>query len=100
MNDPGQQPIFFDETRRRWNIVSYFFVFAGLFAIVTGVAFAVQIVFSPQLPDISLTAARLGLAPSLLTERIKPLSPVERPITPVCAWHPAPGGSGSGRSAA
>ncbi len=88
VNDPGQRPIFFDESRRRWNIVSYFFVIAGLLAIVAGIAFAVQIVFSPQLPEISLAAARLGLAPSLLAERIKPLSPTARPITPSTRLHP------------
>ncbi len=79
MNDPGQRPIFFDESRRRWNLVSYFFIFGGILAVVASLAFAVQIVFSPQLPDISLAASRLGLAPSLLSERVRPLGPTVSP---------------------
>ncbi len=79
MNDPGQRPIFFDESRRRWNVVSYFFLAAGVLAVVASFAFAVQIVFSPQLPDISLAASRLGLAPSLLGEKVRPLGPAADP---------------------
>ena len=79
MNDPGQRPIFFDESRRRWNLVSYVFIAAGILGVVAALAFAVQIVFSPQLPDISLAASRLGLAPSLLSERVRPLSPAVSP---------------------
>ena len=79
MNDPGQRPIFFDESRKRWNFVSYFFILVGALGVVASLAFAVQIVFSPQLPDISLAASRLGLAPSLLAERIRPLGP---PVSP------------------
>ena len=75
MNDPGQRPIFFDESRRRWNIVSYFFVIVGVLGFVASLAFAVQIIFSPQLPDISLAASRLGLAPALPAERIRPFNP-------------------------
>ena len=79
MNDPGQKPIFFDESRRRWNLVSYFFIAAGLLGVVASLAFAVQIVFSPQLPAISLAAARLGLAPSLLAERVRPIALAAEP---------------------
>ena len=79
MNDPGQRPIFFDESRRRWNFVSYFFIFGGLLAVIASLAFAVQIVFSPQLPAISLAASRLGLAPSLLAEKARPLGPTVSP---------------------
>jgi cellulose synthase/poly-beta-1,6-N-acetylglucosamine synthase-like glycosyltransferase/spore germination protein YaaH/peptidoglycan/xylan/chitin deacetylase (PgdA/CDA1 family) len=75
VNDPGQRPIFFDESRRRWNIVSYFFVIGGILGFVASLAFAVQIIFSPQLPDISLAASRLGLAPPLPTERLRSVSP-------------------------
>ena len=88
MNDPGQRPIFFDESRRRWNIVSYFFVVIGLLGIAASALFAVQIVFSPQLPEISLAASRLGLVPSLLAERVKPLAPTVSPITPNIRLHP------------
>ncbi len=87
MNDPGQQPIFFDESRRRWNTVSYLFVIIGLLGVVASLAFAVQIVFSPQLPDISLAASRLGLVPSLLSERDRPLSPTVRPVSPNARLH-------------
>jgi len=79
VNDPGQRPIFFDESRRRWNLVSYFFIVAGILGVVASLAFAVQIVFSPQLPAISLAASRLGLAPSLLAERVRPLGPTVSP---------------------
>ncbi len=79
MNDPGQRPIFFDESRRRWNLVSYFFIFGGILGVIASLAFAVQIIFSPQLPAISLAASRLGLAPSLLAERIRPLGPAVSP---------------------
>ncbi|MGI4790969.1 MAG: glycosyltransferase [Janthinobacterium lividum] len=78
MNDPGQRPIFFDESRRRWNTISYFFVLIGILGVVASLAFAVQIIFSPQLPDISLAASRLGLAPALPAERIKSLTPQPR----------------------
>ncbi len=82
VNDPGQRPIFFDESRRRWNIVSYFFVVLGLLAVAAGLAFAVQIVFSPRLPVISLAASRFGLVPLLGAERVRPLSPAARPAAP------------------
>ena len=88
MNDPGQRPIFFDESRRRWNIVSYLFVVIGLLGIAASFLFAVQIVFSPQLPEISLAAARLGLVPSQLTERVKPLAPTVSQVTPNARLHP------------
>jgi cellulose synthase/poly-beta-1,6-N-acetylglucosamine synthase-like glycosyltransferase/spore germination protein YaaH/peptidoglycan/xylan/chitin deacetylase (PgdA/CDA1 family) len=79
VNDPGQRPIFFDESRRRWNLVSYFFIFGGILGVIASLAFAVQIIFSPQLPAISLAASRLGLAPSLLAEHIRPLGPAVSP---------------------
>jgi len=88
VNDPGQQPIFFDESRRRWNIVSYFFVIGGLLGIAATLLFAVQIVFSPQLPEISLAASRLGLVPSLLTEKVRPLAPAISQVTPNTRLHP------------
>ena len=80
MNDSGQRPIFFDETNRRWGIVSYFFITAGLIGLVASLVFAVSIVFSPKLPSISLTAARLGLAPALLEARPKTLGQPARPV--------------------
>ena len=79
MNDSGQRPIFFDETNRRWGIVSYFFIAAGLVGLVASLMFAVSIVFSPKLPSISLTAARLGLAPALPEARPKTLGQPARP---------------------
>ena len=79
MNDPGQRPIFFDESRRRWNLVSYFFIFGGILGVIASLAFAVQIIFSPQLPAISLAASKLGLAPSLLAEKVRPLGPAVSP---------------------
>ena len=69
VNEPGQKPIFFDETNRRWSLISYFFVAAGLIGLAAGLVFAVQIVLSPQLPEISLAASRLGLAPTLPARR-------------------------------
>ena len=80
MNDPGQRPIFFDETNRRWGLVSYFFIAAGLIGLVASLVFAVSIVFSPKLPSISLTAARLGLAPALPEARPKTLGQPARPV--------------------
>ena len=80
MNDPGQKPIFFDETNRRWGLVSYFFIAAGLIGLVASLVFAVSIVFSPKLPSISLTASRLGLAPALPEARPKTLGQAARPL--------------------
>ena len=73
VNEPGQKPIFFDETNRRWGLVSYFFIVAGVLGLIASLIFAVSIVFSPKLPSISLTAARLGLAPILVEARPKTL---------------------------
>jgi cellulose synthase/poly-beta-1,6-N-acetylglucosamine synthase-like glycosyltransferase/peptidoglycan/xylan/chitin deacetylase (PgdA/CDA1 family)/spore germination protein YaaH len=65
VNEPGQKPIFFDETNRRWGIVSYFFIAAGILGLLASLLFAAHIVLSPQLPSISLAASRLGLAPTM-----------------------------------
>lgn len=81
MNEPGQKPIFFDETNRRWGLVSYFLVIAGLIGLIASLVFAVSILFSPKLPSISLAAARLGLAPALPEARPKMLGPAARPVT-------------------
>ena len=75
MNDPGQKPIFFDETHRRWNVTSYFFIIAGIIGLVASLVFAAQIVLSPQLPSISLAASRLGLAPAVPEARPKAYEP-------------------------
>ncbi len=72
MSEQGQRPIFFDESRRRWSVVSYFLIVAAVVGLIISLLFAVQIFLSPKLPDISL-AARLGLAPSLLPEHPKML---------------------------
>ena len=92
MNDPGQKPIFFDETNRRWGLVSYFFMAAGLIGLMASLVFAVSIVFSPKLPSISLTAARLGLAPALpeATGEIEKLIEDESPAAPPKTCHSAP----------
>ena len=79
MNDPGQKPIFFDETNRRWGLVSYGFIAAGLIGLIASLVFAFSIFASPKLPSISLTAARLGLAPALLEARPKTLGQAARP---------------------
>ncbi len=79
MNDPGQKPIFFDETHRRWSVVSYFLIIAGLLGLLASLIFAVQIILSPQLPNISLAASRLGLAPALPEARLKPWGQIARP---------------------
>jgi cellulose synthase/poly-beta-1,6-N-acetylglucosamine synthase-like glycosyltransferase/peptidoglycan/xylan/chitin deacetylase (PgdA/CDA1 family)/spore germination protein YaaH len=81
VNEPGQKPIFFDETNRRWGLVSYFLVIAGLIGLIASLVFIVSILFSPKLPSISLAAARLGLAPALLEARPKTLGPAGRPVT-------------------
>jgi len=79
VNDPGQKPIFFDETRRRWSIFSYFFITAGIIGLMASLVFVIQIVLSPQLPNISLAASRLGLAPALPSDRPKALGQPLRP---------------------
>ncbi len=62
MNEHGQQPIFFDETRRRWSVFSAFIIGLGIIVAVGSVVFGVTIARNPQLPE--LTVARtLGLAP-------------------------------------
>lgn len=81
MNEPEQKPIFFDETNRRWGLVSYFFIVAGLLGLIASLVFAVSILFSPKLPSISLAASRLGLAPALPEARPKTLGPAARSIT-------------------
>ena len=81
MNEPGQKPIFFDETNRRWGLVSYFFVAAGVLGLIASLVFAVSIAFSPKLPSISLAASRLGLGPALPEARPKTLGPQARPVT-------------------
>ncbi len=81
MNEPEQRPIFFDETNRRWGLVSYFFIGAGILGLIASLVFVVSILFSPKLPSISLAAARLGLAPALLEARPKTLGLAARPVT-------------------
>ncbi len=81
MNEPGQKPIFFDETNRRWGLVSYFLIFAGLLGLMASLVFVVSILFSPKLPSISLAAARLGLAPALPEARPKTLGQAPRAVT-------------------
>ncbi len=70
MNDPGQTPIFFDESHRRWGIVSPLFLVAGLVSLFAGLCFAASIFLSPRLPAITLAraASSLGLAPALPAE--------------------------------
>ena len=79
VNEPGQKPIFFDETNRRWGLVSYFFVAASLIGLMASLVFAVSIFFNPKLPSISLAASRLGLAPALPEARPKTLGQAARP---------------------
>ena len=81
MSETGQKPIFFDETNRRWGIVSYLFVVAGIVGLLASLVFAVTIVSGPRLPDISLAASRLGLAPTLLPARAKTVGAAPRPVT-------------------
>ena len=83
MNEPGQKPIFFDETQRRGSIVSYFLIAAGLIGLIASLVFAVTILFSPKLPGISLAASRLGLGPALLPDaRPKTLGPDRHALNP------------------
>ena len=79
MNEPGQKPIFFDETHRRWNVASYFFIVAGIIGLLASLVFAAQIFLSPHLPSISLAASRLGLAPAVPPARPKAYAAGERP---------------------
>ena len=81
MNEPGQKPIFFDETNRRWGLVSYFFIIAGILGLLASLVFVVSILFSPKLPSISLAAARLGLAPTLPEARPKTLELAPHVVT-------------------
>lgn len=81
MNEPGQKPIFFDETNRRWGIVSYFLIVGGVIGLIASLVFAVTIFFSPKLPGISLAASRLGLGPALpLDARAKTLGMSDKHI--------------------
>lgn len=81
VNESGQKPIFFDETNRRWGLVSYFFIIAGILGLLASLVFVVSILFSPKLPSISLAAARLGLAPALPEARPKTLGLAPRILT-------------------
>lgn len=81
MNEPGQKPIFFDETNRRGSIVSYFLIVAGVLGLMASLVFVVTILFSPKLPGISLAASRLGLGPALpLDARVKLMGGQDRHI--------------------
>ena len=62
VNESPQTPIFFDESRRRWNFLSRLSLLLSLLCAVAGCAFLVSIAFSPQLPALSL-AHTLGLRP-------------------------------------
>ena len=61
MNESPQTPIFFDESRRRWGVLSRLAVFLTVLCAVAGVGFLVTIGLSPQLPALTL-AHTLGLA--------------------------------------
>ena len=90
MNDPGQKPIFFDESSRRWGIVSPLFLIAGLISLFSGLCFAASIFLSPRLPAITLAraASSLGLAPSLPAEhRDAFLTPVGTEAKPASDPH-------------
>ena len=63
MNESPQTPIFFDESRRRWSVLSRLAVLLSLLCAVAGVAFLVSIAFSPQLPALTL-AHTFGLVPA------------------------------------
>ena len=89
MNDPGQKPIFFDESHRRWGIVSPLFLLAGLFSLIAAVWFTVSILRSPRLPVITLAraASSLGLAPALPPEHrdglVRPDGIAVRPVSDI-----------------
>ena len=61
MNESPQTPIFFDESRRRWGVLSRLAVLLTFLCAIAGVAFLISIAASPQLPALSL-AHTLGLA--------------------------------------
>ena len=81
MSEQGQRPIFFDESRRRWSVISYFLIVAGVIGLIISLLFAVQIFLSPKLPAVSL-AARLGLAPPVVLSRPKSLTAHEQTAVP------------------
>jgi len=78
VNDPGQKPIFFDESHRRWGIISPLFLLAGFISLFAGLCFAASIFLSPRLPEVTLAraASSLGLAPALPAEHRDALLPL------------------------
>ena len=62
MNESPQTPIFFDESRRRWGVLSRLSVLLSVLCAVAGTLFLISILLSPQLPALSL--ARTLRAPA------------------------------------
>ena len=60
MNEHGQTPIFFDESRRRWGRFNALLTTLTVLCALGGLGFLVSIMFHPQLPTLTL-ASTLGL---------------------------------------
>jgi len=89
VNDPTQKPIFFDETHKRWGIISPLFLIAGLISLLSAIWFAISILHSPRLPVVTLgrAASSLGLAPALPADHqdmaLRPAGIAARPATDI-----------------